>query len=176
MSLARLHASWQLGRTHHALVEHGWLPPPTTGACRVGPADITSKHLREIISSVPLPHPPQCQAPERPPSQKGRRPLQSACRLVMIILLRPPASRWIKKAASIRFQLSGITCRVDFRPSAPTLSCNRREPGFNSASAQICPTSPERARALRAHGVALLRATWHLINGQTARMFLRPHC
>jgi hypothetical protein len=90
--------------------------------------------------------------------------------------LRPPASRWIKRAASIRFQLSGITCRVDFRPSAPTISCNRREPGINSASAQVCPTSPERARALRAHGIALLRATWHFINRQTARMFLRTHC
>jgi hypothetical protein len=60
-------------------------------------ADMTSKHLREIISSVPLPHPAQiarrrartASAATGTKAARGRADLS-------IILSRQPASRWIK--------------------------------------------------------------------------------
>jgi hypothetical protein len=169
MCLARLHASWQLDRT--ALVEHGLArnfhrrrPSPA----RMSLADMTSKHLREIISSVPLPHPAQIarRRARTASAATGRRPLVGVptCRLFCRGSQLLDGSRAASTEISIEW---GITCSV-----APTISCNRREPGINSAPARL----PRNLLApSRLQGVAPLRATLHFINGQTARMFLHTH-
>jgi hypothetical protein len=152
-------------------------PPPTTIACSdvAGRHDLEAfarDHLKRSLAAPGSNPKTKCQNGLRRNRDEGR---SWACRLVMIILSRPPASRWIKEPLRLKFQLSGDHVRRGLGPSAPTISCNRREPGINSASAQACPTSPERSRALGSRGVALLRATRHFINGQTARMFLHTH-
>ena len=138
---------------------------------------MTSKHLREIISSVPLPHPAQIPRPSARTASvaRGTKAAPVGVPTCHDYSVAAASFSMDQRAASIKFQLSGDHVQRGPRPSAPTISCNQREPGINSASA-ACPTSPERARALRSRRLALLRATRHFINGQTARMFLRTDC